>query len=232
MSGTSECPTCGGAGWVLYAVPFGHPLFGQMHECPDCDTAARQRLARLRQLSGIVGELQKCTFENFERVRGAAEACKAAQAFAEEPKGWLVLTGGYGSGKTHLAAAVNNYLEARLKPVLFAVVPDLLDHLRATFAPGSPVEYDELFEAVRTVPILILDDLAAENPTAWAMEKLYQILDYRARLNLPTLITTNLKVEQFEGRLRTRLTNRLIAKVVVNKASDYRQEKPKDESGP
>jgi len=217
---------------VRYAVPFGHPLFGHLHECPDCDTAARQRLERLRLLSGIVGELQKCTFENFTRVQGAAAAYNAAVAFARKPQGWLVLVGSYGSGKTHLAAAVNNYLEARLKPVLFAVVPDLLDHLRATFAPGSPVEYDELFEAVRTVPILILDDLAAENPTAWAMEKLYQILDYRARQNLPTLITTNLPLEQFEGRLRTRLTNRLIAKVVENLAPDYRQERPKDESGP
>jgi len=176
-----------------------------------------------------VGELQKCTFENFTRVQGAATAYNAAVAFAKKPQGWLVLVGSYGSGKTHLAAAVNNYLEERLKPVLFTVVPDLLDHLRATFAPVSPVEYDELFEAVRTVPILILDDLAAENPTAWAMEKLYQILDYRARQNLPTLITTNLALEQFEGRLRTRLTNRLIAKVVENLAPDYRQERTKDQ---
>jgi DNA replication protein DnaC len=91
------------------------------------------------------------------------------------------------------------------------------------------VEYDELFEAVRTVPVLILDDLAAENATPWAMEKLYQILDYRARQNLPTLVTTNLPLEQFEGRLRTRLTNRLIAKAVENLAPDYRQERTKDE---
>jgi len=217
---------------VRYAVPFGHPLFGQLHECPDCDTAARQRLERLRQLSGAVGELRRCTFENFERVQGAADAYKAAVAFAKEPQGWLVLMGGYGSGKTHLAAAVNNYLEARLKPVLFTVVPDLLDHLRATFVPGSPVEYDELFEAVRTVPVLILDDLAAENATPWAMEKLYQILDYRTRQNMPTLITTNLPLNQFEGRLQTRLTNRFITKVVLNLAPDYRQERPKDESGP
>lgn len=223
------CHTCEDFGFVRDAdARFGDLNFGQLIKCPDCDLALRRRLEALRSLSGMVGELRKCTFENFAVVAGAGTALRATKAWAEEPQGWLVLAGGYGSGKTHLAAAANNLLESRLKPVLFMVVPDLLDHLRATFSPGSPVEYDSLFETVKAVAVLILDDLAAENPTAWAQEKLYQILDYRTRLRLPTLITTNLRLDEFEGRMESRLRNFLVSHVVENGAEDYRlSQRPK-----
>jgi DNA replication protein DnaC len=227
--GETPCGTCEGVGFVRplmpdgRPVPYGHPLFGKLLDCPDCDTAARQRMEGLRALSGMGTLLRRCTFENFEERPGAGEMFEAAQAWAQNPQGWLVLLGSYGSGKTHLAAAVVNHLEMMLRPVLFVVVPDLLGHLRATFGPDSEVEYDALFEAVRTVPVLALDDLAAENPTAWAQEKLYQILDYRTREELPTLITSNLLLEQFEGRLKTRLENRLLCRVVVSIAGDYRR---------
>ena len=220
------CATCEDFGFVRDAdARFGDLNFGQLLKCPDCETAAMRRLEALRPLSGIVGDLSHYTFENFEQVTGASVAYREAEAWAKDPKGWLVLCGNFGNGKSHLAAAANNYLESRLKPVLFVVVPDLLDHLRATFAPGSPVEYDSLFETVKAVAILVLDDLAAENPTAWAQEKLYQILDYRTRLRLPTLITTNLRLDEFEGRMESRLRNFLISHVVENKAADYRLSK-------
>ncbi len=56
------------------------------------------------------------------------------------------------------------------------VVPDLLDHLRATFSPSSTVSLDRRFEEVRTTPLLILDDLGTQSATPWAREKLYQIV--------------------------------------------------------
>ena len=60
-----------------------------------------------------------------------------AQEFAEHPRGWLVLSGTYGCGKTHLAAAIGNYQASQGQPPMFVVVPDLLDHLRSTFSPNS-----------------------------------------------------------------------------------------------
>ena len=58
-------------------------------------------------------------------------------------------------------------------------MPDLLDHLRATFAPGSDVSYDELFETVAIAPLLVLDDLGTQSSTQWAQEKMFQILNHR-----------------------------------------------------
>ncbi len=158
------------------------------------------------------------TFETFElrerELNGADRenlkgAYLMAQDYAREPKGWLILAGTYGVGKTHLAAAIANYREARGFPVLFVVVPDLLDHLRATFDPQSPVSYDKRFDEVRNAPLLILDDLGAQSTTPWAQEKLFQILNHRYNAKLPTVITTSMALEDFE-RFEPRLFVRML----------------------
>lgn len=99
--------------------------------------------------------------------------------------------GGYASGKTHLAAAIANYRLNTGDSPMFVVVPDLLDHLRATFNPNSAIPYDKLFNQVRSARLLILDDLGTQSATPWAMEKLYQIINHRYEAELPTVITTS-----------------------------------------
>ena len=112
---------------------------------------------------------------------------------------------GYGNGKTHLAAAIANQLSVKGEPVLFVVVPDLLDHLRATFNPASGVRYDKRFDEVKSAPLLILDDLGTESATSWAREKLYQLFNYRYNARLPTVITTATPIEDLDPRLATRM---------------------------
>ncbi len=92
--------------------------------------------------------------------------------------------------------------------VLFAVVPDLLDHLRATFDPGSGVAYDERFNAIRSAFLLILDDLGTENTTPWAREKLYQLINHRYNEQLPTIITSNQEYKLIDERILSRLLTR------------------------
>ena len=145
------------------------------------------------------GELAQEEEENLRR------AFLVAQAYAETPQDWLVLTGTYGCGKTHLAAAIANSRTLRGHPALFILVPDLLDHLRATFNPQSAMSFDKRFEEVRRAPLLILDDLGTESATPWAREKLYQIFDYRYNARLPTVITTASPIEELDPRLATRM---------------------------
>ena len=89
-----------------------------------------------------------------EESKSLQKALKAAHSFAEKPRGWLVFLGGYGSGKTHLAAAIANYRAGLGDPPLFVMVPDLLDHLRATFSPNSSATFDRRFDEIRTAPLL------------------------------------------------------------------------------
>ncbi len=230
--GRPDCPICHGLGYIRLDVPVGHPDFGKLFPCSCRDEELRRRrIEALREMSHLQN-LERYTFENFEpqgqglspdRQRNLRFAYEAARAFARQPQGWLVLRGGYGCGKTHLAAAIANECVARGFPVLFITVPDLLDHLRAAFAPNAPQSYDERFEEVRNAPLLILDDLGVEYATPWALEKLFQLLNYRYMTHMPTVITTNRELEELDPRLRSRLGDTELVKVITILAPDYRQ---------
>ncbi len=229
------CPICKGKGFLVYDVPAGHPDFGKLLPC-RCTQArvAAQRAQSLRDVSNL-GQLERLTFDTFlpegvsltlparVNLRQVFELC---QGFARNPQGWLVLVGGYGCGKTHLAAAIANFRIALGQPALFVVVSDLLDYLRATYAPSSTVTFDQRLEAIREAPLLILDDLGAHNSTPWAQEKLFQILNHRYNGRLPTVITSNQRPEEQDARIASRLRDLDLSHVQEILASDFRSSGP------
>ncbi|MEM7343014.1 MAG: ATP-binding protein [Chloroflexota bacterium] len=176
--------------------------------------------------------MSRFTFDKFvpngyglteDRRRNLHMAYDIAVEFAENPQGWLVLLGGYGCGKTHLAAAIANAKINFGQQALFVVVPDLLDHLRATYSPHSATTYDERFEEVRSAPLLILDDLGAHSSTPWAQEKLFQIFNHRYNAQLPTVVTSNHELEEIDIRIRSRVTDPDLAQIIKILAPDFRQ---------
>jgi len=226
------CPICHGLGYLRADVPVDDPDFGKLVPCSCRMTKlAAQRVAALRSESDL-GLLSRMTFETFvtdglslpaDKQANLRWVYEEAHTFAQNPEGWLILKGGFGCGKTHLAAAIANLCIGRGIEVLFTTVPDLLDHLRATFSPTSPILYDTRFEQVRTAPVLVLDDLGTESSTPWAQEKLFQIVNYRYNAQLPTVITTNYELEEIPLRLRSRLVDFGLARVVSMTAPDYRR---------
>lgn len=232
MPAQGPCPLCKGAGYLRADVPYGHPNFGKPIAC-DCKEAERaeKRRMHLRTISNLDAFRDK-SFKNFNpRVPGMLEAFKLSQDFANDPDGWLLLIGRNGCGKTHLAAAIANQHLAMGSLVLFATVPDLLDHLRATFAPSSTVVYDQLFSSMREAELLVLDDLGSEQNSSWASEKLFQLLNYRYNSRFPTVITTNnLRLQSVDERIRSRLMDKsLVTEVIMDKAHDYRPHNPRRE---
>ncbi|MBI3244753.1 MAG: ATP-binding protein [Chloroflexi bacterium] len=233
--GDPNCPHCHGVGYVREDVEVGHSNFGKLFPC-SCRFAEIEAAQKSRQLEiSSLGPLAGKTFDNFlpeghttDAVQRASLrfAFETARKYADSPKGWLLITGGYGCGKTHLAAAVANARLAAGQLVMFINAPDLLDHLRSTFGPGSDVSYDDLFERVRNIPLLIIDDLGAESPTPWAQEKLYQIFNHRYNLALPTVVTSNVELERFDPRLRSRLVDMDLARRINMDAPDFRRAEP------
>jgi DNA replication protein DnaC len=232
--GKPDCLICRGSGFYTPAVAPGEPGFGRAVPC-SCWRAEREqgRLSRIVNANQAAA-LDGLTFDSFiteghgltpNEKRSLQFAKKETRAYAEAPSGWLLLRGGYGCGKTHLAAAVANYRLERGHPVLFLNTPDLLDHLRAAYSPSAETTYDERFDQVRTTPLLILDDLGAQSNTEWAQEKLFQIINHRYATRLPTVITTNLDEDEFEPRLRSRLghvgENGVVRQVAIN-SRDFR----------
>lgn len=218
------CPHCGGAGWLRVEAPVGDPRFGKLYPCVCRTQATEQRnLEDLYHLSNLEA-FQSKDFANFDpEVEGASEAYYAAADFATHPEGWLLLLGGYGVGKTHLAAAIANYVvQDHRMQVYFAVAPDLLHHLRSAYAPNAETTYDERFEQIRSVYLLIIDDLGAEQTTPWAQEKLYQIFNYRYNLRLPTVITSNVDLDRLDPRICSRLCDPDLCRHVFMTSGDYR----------
>ncbi len=226
------CPICGGAGFLRRDVPVDHPDFGRAFPC-ECKIRETQQasLDDLRRNSGL-NALSQMTFETFRpdgnslnpiKPKNLRQVFEKAKQFARQGSGWLVLMGGYGTGKTHLAAAIANDRVGRGDSVLFVVVPDLLDYLRATFAPMSRITYDDRFESVRNAPFLILDDLGAQSATAWAQEKLFQLLNHRYNEQLATVITTNRDMDEIEPSIRSRLSDSHLCTVEMIAAPDFRQ---------
>ena len=218
-----RCARCRDAGWLVPDVKYGNPAFAKPVPCAwrAAQRAASQRQALLELSHLAVYRTQ--TFDTFVCSAATAAVWATVQRYTERFAGWLVLLGGYGCGKTHLAAAAWAALDQGMT-VLFMVVPDLLDHLRAAYAPTSAVAYDAHFERVRSVPLLVLDDLGTESATPWAREKLYQIINYRYNEQLPTIITSNRPVEAIDPRMVSRMTALLFEdQVVLIDAPDYRQ---------
>lgn len=225
------CPICGGVGFLHRDLPLEHPEFGKLVPCVCQQNkmieAARNRLYELSNLAAF----KNMSFSSYsvqgrlgladEQIRSLQYALSQSQQFAAAPRGWLLLMGSYGCGKTHLAAAVANTCVEFGMTTIFLTVPDLLDWLRYSY-DATDATFEQRFEEIRNVPLLVLDDLGAHNATQWAAEKLFQIIDYRYTRKLPTVITTNLDLEDLDDRIRSRLQDPDLVTTVHINAPDYR----------
>ena len=218
-----RCKLCQGRGWISPNAPVGSPEFGTIAPC-QCQEPRieNERYDRLLKYSNL-GGLTRFRFENLERhgLSGSEssknqffKAWEAARSYAESLKGWLTFVGPNGSGKTHLAVAIANHCIENNQVVFFSHAPDLLDHLRSSFGPASEISYSDLFEQVRTVPILILDGLGSHSATPWAEEKLRQILNHRYNAELPTVVTTASPIHELDPYIAARLTAQGLGEVV------------------
>lgn len=229
------CPLCEGKGVITLEVPVTDPRFGRFQRCPNHPVEDdREMHDRLRRFGNLDAYKDK-TFENFRishlggsytpnNVTSLHNAKSVAEGYAKDPIGWIVYEGPYGCGKTHLAVAIANMrLELFGEPVIFTTAPDLLDILRSTFSPETEATFDAYFERIRSVPLLVLDDLGVENPSDWSKEKLFQLLNYRHVNRLPTVVTTNTSFDDLDPRISSRMMQGEIVKHLRINAPDYRR---------
>jgi len=225
------CPICGGTGYVWRDLPLSDPDFGKLQLC-ECQKqqqirSTNQRLYKLSNLDAY----QSMTFDTFkiqgrfglgeQQIHSLEYALNQSQQFASKLPGWLLITGGYGCGKTHLAAAIANQAVELGVQTLILTVPDLLDWIRFSYDEPD-VSFESRFEEIRNIHLLVLDDMGTQNTTAWAEEKLYQILNHRYLHRLPTIITTNLDLNELDGRIRSRLLDPDLVTSIHISAPDYR----------
>lgn len=225
--GGADCPTCGNKRFVLDAT-------GSLKPCPDCNVARRWRIQALAAFASRSKITQQQTFSNFRTSFNGQEnptlvkCLRAAEQFAMRPEEgrWLVIYGERGSGKSHLCAAVDNHLTQAGIPCLFITALDLLAALRQAIELQSNTEQESFtgrMNVFKTATVLILDDLGAEQPSPWSESVLFEILDYRYRNRLATMIATNVPPDEFDPRIASRMQDTALCTVIENAAPDYRR---------
>ena len=115
----------------------------------------------------------------------------------------VYLHGNFGCGKTYMVSACINELSKKGVRSSIVYWPDYLRILKNSF--GKPKElsnFDELFEKIQDVPILLIDDIGAEATTTWARDEILStVLQYRMQNNLTTFFTSNLTIDELENHL-------------------------------
>lgn len=121
----------------------------------------------------------------------------------------LLLVGSVGTGKTCLASAISNELEARGFSVVFLTAFGFNDACRryhTSFEPSRSETLDALLDA----DLLVIDDLGTESILRnVTLEYLYTVVSERMNARRHTLITTNLSPAALADRYGERIASRL-----------------------
>lgn len=195
-----KCSHCQDTGWV-YIDDKARP----------CQCQSSRRLDLLQRAADLPARISDASFAkvNYELYQPpfrsqARKIFQYVQSYCDSIQSnsgqGLYIHGPTGSGKSYLMGCIANYLSSRMS-VKYLVYADFLDSLRATYnSRDSESSEQQLFDEVRKVGLLLLDDLGVERPTEFAMKNLAQIIDYRYRNYLPLVVTSNFTLEELIKR--------------------------------
>src|SRR5215213_1069013 len=108
----------------------------------------------------------------------------------------LWFTGDVGTGKTTLAMLISKSVMEADRTVAIYSLPRLLGLLRDTYQDKAQYSLNELIERLSAVDLLHVDDVGAEQTSAWVLEQLYTIINTRYEDGRAVLVTTNLITQE------------------------------------
>ncbi len=136
--------------------------------------------------------------------------CKRYAAAFGEGSGSLLLTGDPGLGKTFLSAAIAREVSGDGFSVVYDTAGHIFDRFEARkFGREAGEEVDADVERVMDCDLLILDDLGTEMTTAFVQSALYGIVNGRLLARRPTILSTNLRLEELARRYTPQIASRI-----------------------
>ena len=222
-----ECPEC-----KRYEMVSCHTEEGKVAICSniDCPTMDRMRILRenekqasiaatLGKKTSDLGKLgipmshQHCKMSNFNPktldvpAKLGQKTLDMITHFLTNNEWCLVLNGGAGTGKTHLACALLRKLHAMGRDVLLTTIPPILGAIREAQVLNQN-EYVVIGKYIAR-DVLCLDDLGSTRGSDFQAEKFYELLDGRYQARRKTIVTTNFLFSDLEQSFGKRLTRRL-----------------------
>lgn len=207
----TDCPNCGGIGMMSAFVvadiaPKGSNLVLSVIQgkiklgyrarafCPACKGDARG--AWLIRYSGLSGADLDIRLEQFKPLAGKADAHKRAGellGLTPAPVGFVSFYGGFGTGKTMVLKALVNGFRLAGIPAVYTTMADILAEARSMFSDPSQDAAEALIRRYRHHRALAIDEIDRINPTGWAQETTFRLMDarYQARDVVLTVLACN-----------------------------------------
>ncbi len=145
----------------------------------------------------------------FAKFRFPPEIYDQANEWLKVPKKFMVMTGPPGVGKTYFCSALIA-VGVRFPSFRAWNERDLLQKIRTGIGTQSG-DYLQHLQTLVDDQLVIIDDLGASGRNDWREEILIELLDYRYKLDLPTVFTSNLSKDDFYRTYHARVGSRLFA---------------------
>lgn len=173
--------------------------------CPLCQAAEELRKFNHRFVTmGAPERVCHATMDNYEIYDNKQSAAlSAAERFLKKKRGFLVLVGTAGTGKSHLACAVFKELGGGK----FVTQRELLSGLRETYSNKKSRE--DFYAPYKNCRVLVVDEIGLSEGGADEQPMLYEILAFRHDRNKPTVLCSNFGFETVAKALGERLTDRI-----------------------
>lgn len=176
----------------------------------------RYRVANLLGSSGIPTRFADRDFAGYVATspgqRFALNVCrKYAETWASQSEkgGSLVLTGGPGTGKTHLACAIGNaVIREHLAVVSFGTVLTMIRHVKDTYRRDSERSEQQAINDLVRPDLLILDEVGIQTGSDHEKMLIFEVLNARYEEMRPTILLSNLSAEDLEEFIGQRIMDR------------------------
>ena len=226
---TFACETCHDGGF-LYPAINAKPDYSTTIPCPKCKQWTTEERKRHLAYAGIPVARQSETLLNFHDAPGVMPAFESACELGEGRSEWklLLLYGGHGNGKTHLArgalmAAADRGVHGRYYTVrqLMSVLREAMD-----LKLQQSRSVDAIITIIKGLPFLVIDELGTEDPKSdWQAGVLEDMINFRHDNMLETVLVTNKDITELLPGIVSRLRDSKDCKRVLNEAPDYRPKK-------
>lgn len=198
---------------------------GERRDREDRENRDKERqehlISRLYSVAKLPARFTECTFDNYDaRTPAQKLALSRCQdytaAVVAGSDGSLILSGGVGTGKTHLGCAIANAIMGRIierkcfdfGDVHYVTVNSLINEVRATWGRHGSSE-DEVLDKYGYCALLVLDEAGVQRGSEDEHRILFGVINRRYENQLPTVVVSNLAVSNLASAMGERVVDRL-----------------------
>lgn len=167
-------------------------------------------------VSGLPARFIKKTFSDYVATTPEqVSALSVAKEYAENRNDLgngrgMIITGTVGVGKTHIAAAIINEI---IKPdnsttAIYTTARDMIRHIRSAWR-NPELDELEVIEHYSEASMLIIDEVGVQFGSDSELVQLFEVIDKRYGEQLPTVMISNLRIEELSALLGDRIIDRM-----------------------